>query len=539
MSINFPKCDSDVRITHIGRILIRRSDKSFWPSVEIWGSPPQHKNGFHTVRLSNMASLYRGKILNKENLLETFSDKGTIRINANHQIRSGFLSQFTSLSDYDSLRDVEGKQHAFIINTPNKVEVIVPQLEFARVLFYSSSYLARASLTSSTLINDFYVKEHFNAGVTNIQVLNMRTFPRSAFDDPATKAMLSWILINRDGRRSFESIFKYFNQDVEATTHYNRWVFQFDLPDLLGWSIGFKGRYNPEKTQFLVEKIESLRIDANMPGRVFFHNKLFTHPDDEKPVKQGGKGKEFLEVPPDHTIDDENEASNDNGIVSISDIQLSVSFINPFVTAKSTEPKLTRRPSEVEEQEQRPEVVSTQESSPDGDIPGADLAQMLEDETDHTEEYAGRFKAFDLMIQTLVANHKCEIVAEITQELPQVGKSRCHLINNETSRAIRCVLIRKRNVNSFLLEVDVTGMSKWLSTRCIRQSVTKSWTTQFTIIKKGLVKKSLAWPIDQMNESFGEENHLGISHPHSIDVEQKGIPTDSIAHWSTRVYSRL
>jgi hypothetical protein len=487
-----------------------------------------------------MASLHRGKILNKDNVTESFISEGTLHITTKHSVHQCFLSSFSSLSEYQSLRDVEGQQRAFIISAPNKAEVIIPQLEFARCLFYSSSYLARASLTSSTLNHDFYVKEYANAGVTNIQVLNMRTFPRSSFDDPATKAMLSWLLINKDARRSFESIFKYFNKNVEVVSNFNRWVFQFDLPDIQGWSIGYKGRYNDDKSQFLVEKIERLQINANMPSRVFFHNKTFTHPDDENPVKPGGKGKEYKEVPDEHTIDDEQDASNDDGVISISDTQLRISFSSPFIAAKSTMPKLARRPTDLDDEKEKGlDTVSTQESSSEGNIPAADLGQMLEDETDQSEEYAGRFKAFDLMIQALVNQQKCEIVAEITQELPQVGRSRCHLINNETSRVIRCVLIKKREKSSFLLEVDVTGMSKWLSTKCIRQSATSSWMSQFTLIKKGLVKKSLGWPNEQMDELFGEENHEGISHPHSINVEQKGIPTESIAHWASRVALKL
>ena len=82
-----------------------------------------------------------------------------------------------------------------------------------------------------------------------------------------------------------------------------------------------------------------------------------------------------------------------------------------------------------------------------------------------SEEYASRFTAFNMMVQMLEEKYACTIIDSYTHELDQVGRSKCHLIDSDAKRTIRCVVVERNGHVNYLLEVDVTGLSKWISTK--------------------------------------------------------------------------
>ena len=144
-----------------------------------------------------------------------------------------------------------------------------------------------------------------------------------------------------------------------------------------------------------------------------------------------------------------------------------------------------------------------------------------------------------MMVQMLEEKYACTIIDSYTHELDQVGRSKCHLIDSGAKRTIRCVVVELNGHVNYLLEVDVTGLSKWLSTKCIRQTDTRNWKEQFYRIKKGVVANSLSWPTQEMDAMFGFKKHIGISHPKSVEGHDTGIPTESILDWAGRVAEKL
>jgi len=188
MSARFYKCDDDVRIVHIGKVLIRTKDTSYRPSIEVWCYPPQQKKGFRATAFANVPALYRGKIINQRELSESFVNNGRYTFRNNDFLRKSTLSEFPNLSSAESVRKPESEQNAFVLDRSNAPKLIIPQLELARVLFYSSSYLSRASLMSSRLLTDFKVEVNAKADYANIEVLQISKYPISAFNDSATRA---------------------------------------------------------------------------------------------------------------------------------------------------------------------------------------------------------------------------------------------------------------------------------------------------------------------------------------------------------------
>ena len=148
MGARFYKCDDDVRIVHIGKVLLRTSDSSYRPSIEVWCYPPQQKNGFHATAFSNVPALYRGKIINQRALTEHHFKSGEHRFSVNDNLRKSTLAEFPDLTNVASVRNKESEQSAFVVDRVNTPKLVIPQLELARVLFYASSYLSRASLMS-------------------------------------------------------------------------------------------------------------------------------------------------------------------------------------------------------------------------------------------------------------------------------------------------------------------------------------------------------------------------------------------------------
>ena len=183
--------------------------------------------------------------------------------------------------------------------------------------------------------------------------------------------------------------------------------------------------------------------------------------------------------------------------------------------------------------------MNTNEPSNDGEIPSADMGGGLQDCTDHSEEYASRFTAFNMMVKMLEEKYACTIIESYTHELDQVGRSKCHLIDSGAKRTIRCVVIELNGHVNYLLEVDVTGLSASLSTKCVRQIDTSNWQEQFSKIKKGVVTKSLGWPIKEMDAMFGLKKHIGISHPNSVKGHPTDIPIESILDWAGNVAGKL
>lgn len=542
MGARFYKCDDDVRIVHLGKILLRTSETSYIPLIEVWCTPPQKKNGFHTTAFSNIPALYRGKIINQRELTEGYVKQGRYTFKGNDNLRKNTLSEFPNLNSAESVRDRESEQKAFVLDRINAPTLVIPQLELARVLFYASSYLSRASLMSSRLLTDFKVEVNAKADYANIEVLQISKYPISAFNDSATRAMLSWLLIDTNARRSFESIFRYFNTELnlDVVPGFKRWLFHFDPPQMAGWSFSYKGRLDASGEYFLVEKITDIEISAPMPSRVYFHNPKFKHQDEEQKPTSGGKGLELYERPEEHVVDDDREASDANQAFLLGENTCAIRFKNSFSTSKATKPKRSHRPDNSQEEPKKADdTVSTNEPSNDGEIPSADMAGGMQDNTDHSEEYASRYTAFNIMVKMLEEKYDCTIIDSYTHELDQVGRSKCHLIDSGAKRTIRCVVVELNGHVNYLLEVDVTGLKKSLSTKCVRQIDTRNWQEQFSKIKKGVVTKSLGWPIIEMDAMFGLKKHIGISHPNSVKGHPTDIPIESILDWAGNVAGKL
>ncbi len=135
--------DKNVRIVHVGD-LFKKIGMKDW-KINVFGSPIQNKK---YTRFANLPLLSRDKIINATTPERPSVDR-IVHLRPKHQIESVFLSDFSELSDYESIVRAEGMQKAFKIKQRNQPTIYIPQLELAKAIFLIDSYLCRACMSTT------------------------------------------------------------------------------------------------------------------------------------------------------------------------------------------------------------------------------------------------------------------------------------------------------------------------------------------------------------------------------------------------------
>lgn len=213
--------ESNIKVTHIGS-LFRNRNEHFW-RMYVWFDPIQN---IKATRFSNLPILSRGKNINSTAPDESEIDK-IIAIGQNYDLTKVALKEFKDLSDISSVRNKEGEQNAFKIFQRNAPVIFLPQIELARALFLFNSYMCRACLRTTALNMDFDVRRDVERNHAEINVRIVDLFPLKAFDHSGTNTILSWILTNKDARKSYTSICRNFNKEKTSNATQESWNFSF------------------------------------------------------------------------------------------------------------------------------------------------------------------------------------------------------------------------------------------------------------------------------------------------------------------------
>ena len=184
------------------------------------------------------------------------------------------------------------------------------------------------------------------------------------------------------------------------------------------------------------------------------------------------------------------------------------------------------------------DAVSTAEPEVGGELQAADFASG-ENETDYTEFCEDRFSGFSRMLEVLEKEHGCEVLNKITNELPNAGRSKKHLLKRGTPRMICCVTVVCKGTHFKILEIDTSDGIRMLSTRVVMGVDDKHWKDNYSRLKQRIIASSLSWPVSYLNEVFGEDCHVGIAHPSNKASGTGNIPSESIPSWALRVSERL
>ena len=506
--------------------------------INVWFSPIQKKRH---VSFSQIPLLARGRIINQTDRVESQMETGAVTFTNQISLEEIKLSECPVLKlESNSIRKFEGYEWGFKFKQQNGLTVYLPQLEFARVLFLTSSYLSRAAISTADLINDFDVQIDSRADKAVINIMSTTSFPMRAFNYTAVRNTIAWILLDPNARGSFTSIARNLKVESVFNGSLQTWLFRFTPPDLTGWRLGYKGKLERASKSLLVYEITALDIVPDIPSMVEFRHPTFI---DYKMVgsldsKETGS---YRQRPDDIVIDDEGSSSSRSEPVIMQNTALKTRFKKPFQTKKQTEKKKIK--GKAEEEGKGSEVVidsvSTAEPEVGGELQAADFASE-ENETDYTEFCEDRFSGFFRMLEVLEEKHSCKIFNKITNELPNAGRSKKHLLKKRgTPRMICCVTVVRKGTQFKILEIDTSDGIRMLSTRVVMGVDDKHWENNYSDLKHRIITSSLAWPISYLDEVFGEDRHVGIMHPSNKASGKGNIPSESIPSWARRVSERL
>jgi len=520
----------DSLINGIGS-LFRRIEGSRW-YINIFTFPVKKERSYLT--LSQATLLARQRILNSKTKTSKNGYLKSFTINDTSNWQKAKVKNYPALKVYFK---GDSEQYCFIFKIDDDITVYLPQFELARALFFHDGYLSRTAMTPDVLQAEFDVKVNEDAGIASIDVMPNCTYKLEHFSEPSCRKILSWILINENVRRSYESIGKNQLLNGKDRGQYRVWDFQFEPPLLENTRFSVKGWFNPDSNAMFVNEIKGLAgIPIELPEKV-----LFSHPNFTKDVSGKGNGgyAAGIDRPYEHNIDNDASASSENKTIIIRPPCIALSFNKAVETIKVS--KKNRISSNGKQDNDTPESnskdVSTEEATTMGELPNADW-DNIDDQTDDSHLYLNKFDGFFKMLELLKKNHGCDVTVYSLRKLPNIPRCKKHLLTTDSNpRCLAVVKVLFCGTTYFALEVDTSDADKAISTALLNFKKPYSIEDLLLEIEIMLLKNSLRWPKKHFDVLCGLGNHKGISHPKS--KHQGSIDSDDINNWAIRFFNKL
>jgi len=421
----------------------------------------------------------------------------------------------------------------FVFTLNSGLTIYLPQFELARTLFFHGNYLSRTAIESECLKGEFSIEIDEEDHVL-INVLKSSGFTLTHLNEPKSRTYLSWILLDDDARRSFESITKYQRITGIDSKNYRRWNFQFDPPPLANVELYVRGQYSNEHNACFVFEIDKIKNIPNTPHKSI----SMWHPDFEHSKPGEGSTAQAIsgELEPCLTVCDDIESNANIQPIRVEAEAVSVEFKNPFYVAKVATKKRKKAASgSCEEDGDGITHISTEEGVQGQGLPGGDF-DTLKDETDYSDLFASKFKCFLKMIDMLIEEHGCIFVTQNIIELQQVGKSKKHLFSDGSPRMFADVTLSLHGKVVHLLEVDTSDAESSLSTQVFLERDSTSWEYDLGQIEFELIRSSLRWPQKLLDKICGDAGHKGVNHPKAPRGNRGVLDPESIVGWACRVY---
>ncbi|GGA75341.1 hypothetical protein GCM10011369_16540 [Neiella marina] len=424
----------------------------------------------------------------------------------------------------------DGNQFCFVTNV-GRTRIFIPQLEMARVLFYHDPFLARLSLQHNALAEDFMLGQR-NDGQPLIVVREGAEYPVSYFNRDDNRRFLSWVLLDRAARASFESISFHLAKYQFQKGNYLHWNFQFAPPPLSNVEFGARGWDDRASNTFFVWEVSKLGgLPSDVEGEIDFYHPGYERRVGGKPTK--GDGKQG--VAPEHfELDDDELSDSDKATLSLMSEQVAVSFKTPHLTNRiAYKTKAVNNVLGSGDKEILDNDLSPNEKEESGALPGG-AWNNLNDETDDIHLYLGKFQSFLNMVAVLEAKHGCEVLNQHLEKLPRVGEGKKHwLSDTQNPRCLALVELVCNDQHISLLEIDTSDNAAKLSTMMIKGVNEERWVHKnIHQIAQGVMKKSLGWPTNLFKSELGKGGFVGIPHPKSKNPGS--LPPEEISPWAQR-----
>ncbi|WP_281559092.1 Tn7-like element transposition protein TnsE [Thalassomonas sp. RHCl1] len=528
--IRFDTLKDNTTILSIGSFF-RRVDGPLWGvNLELW--PYQNKK---SLSVSQLPVLARKRVLNPT--VATKSAGYELHID----IENTDSWEVCSNGDCPALKDIklsyrESSQLCFSFKSKKGISVYLPQLELGRALFFHDAYLARTALEPDALGIEFDIVSDDISDTTTVNVLQSSGYTQKSFDNYAARRVLSWILIDPDARRSYESIGRYQKLYGKEMNGYRHWDFQFEPPQLSNAKFVLRGKFDRESNSVFVYEITTIsNITHKVPRKVEFYSPKFR--EYVRGEGSGGSGP-INERPEEHNVQDGEDANSNTDHTQLYAPVVGVEFDNPFATTKIYKKK--QKGSSGRKDDEANEAgkdVSTEEGDTGGNRPQADW-DIAEDNSDDAHLYANKFSCFQRMLELLESECGCKITSNQIKKLPKVGRSGRHILKTDGSpRCLSVVTVICNDRQYHMLEVDTSDDSKSLSTKLLVVNKPAKWSEQLIELEQKLMKSSLSWPTEFLNLICGDKGHKSISHPQTPSENKGLLDPDSVNKWAQRVKS--
>lgn len=519
----------DTKIMSIGS-LFKKQNGSRW-GINLGLFPSQDKA---SLSLSNAPVLARRRVLNPT------AETPSAGYPLSFAIASTEHWRHRTLADYPvpkAVGSLEREEWCFYFLTDQGVQVFLPQFELARALFFHNAYLSRTALEPDCLNAEFDI-QRLSSAEARINILPSSGYPATLLNDYGARRLLSWLLMDGEARKSFESIGKNQKQNGYDKNGYRSWHFQFEPPKLLHAQFDVRGHFDRNEKCIFIYEIAGIRnIKADIPGVVEIY-----HPDFKENVRGQGSGGErgFPGRPLDHTVCDESEASADHQSVPLSAPPVVFEFAEAFEVRKIAQKKQYAVSGKVDQEADTGNMtvskVSVDEATVTGALPDADWDCVV-DETDDAHLYANKFECFHRMLDELTATYECEIKSKKLRKLPSLSRCKKHLLADGNPRCMAVVELVFRGTHFHILEVDTSDAMNLLSTQLLRLKSQATWGEQLERLEKALLKNSLRWPSSLLMELCSENGVVGVPHPKTKSTDKGRLVSDCVAHWAARFHS--
>lgn len=423
-------------------------------------------------------------------------------------------------------------QRCFVF-TSGGVKVWLPKLELARKLFFHAGFMIRAAYLPNGLDNLFQMRLGADKLSYDVFTPSRTGVPIAFLKQPAYREFFSWLLVNKDIRNSFESIWQALNSEQTIKNGYCRWVFNFNPPtSIAGVEAMFRGIYNHEEKEMLVWEIASL---SGLP-----HNSLrtviFSHPQLKQPVKNGDAdgGGAGGGSPTAIEIDTENEPSEDNERVRIELPSESLSFDREIKTKVNYKGQKGypggKGVGESLSNDGAVQAVSTKDDVIDGCGRASDFDQLGLGQEGDTNRYAERFTALIDVIQQLSKDQRLEYLGTKIEPLPLVKRCSYHKMNDEQPRCYLLAKFKRADGElRYILDIDTSDGARAISTLILHSCPDFNELLEKTLVLT--LRKSLRWHVAK------PLTFIAVKHPEF--KMQDALNTKRIESWVVRLMSSL
>lgn len=543
-SLNYPH---NAKIVHVGN-LIKNEEHSHW-LINVRSFPLMKER--KTDVFSSLPELARGRIINQTK--HVVDDRVSIKfavpdVSNVAETKLGAFPELYPNSSY--IESLESDQYAFSIPANlngSVVNILIPELELARITILQFSYLCRACMNSTSLLVDFDVSYDDEEDLLIIDVINNQVFPKSALQNAGLRNLLAWLLFDNSAMLSFKSVYQNLQKEVSKQGEWDTWLFRFDLPDISDWDLDCVGRYSSDRSMFIVDEIVGVKIANEMPGTIRYQGKGFTENINRNEPSPSEKMTDSSNTRA-HELDAD-AVPNDEYVEHFSNTSLTVKFKSIFTSEVIRKPHAITNNNRLGETKDRDKDIrrgSTSEPTVMGDDKPISVGGARDPE-EQQRQLKNRFKLFSKVVDALAANKKITVNERDTfEKLGKVGKSRLHqLSDSSTQRSIQSVSLtyqyRGHSKDFIVLEVDVSDGISPLSTLILPAFNEQEWPRIYESIRYELVKNSLKWPKSHLSmicRRTGREYRTAI-HPKSDLLSTTEDDREAVSSWTRHILSKL